>query len=430
MANRCGVGLVVVAACLLPVVVGFWTAGASAEVIKIAKLTASDPTAGDSFGYAVGYDGNRVIVGARADDIGTNVDEGSAYIFEPDNMGGYTQVKKLVPSDAAAGDQVGSAVAISGDLAFVGGYLADVSGSADAGAIWVFSRNQGGANNWGQVAKLTATTLVAGARLGSAMSLDGNTLLVTAQSEKISSLTNAGAAYIFRDNGSGVWSQVARLQASAPASSNYFGQSCGLDGDTLAIGAHQGNKAYVFQETSPGTWIQQKIVTATGSNRMGTGTAIDGDNVSVGAYYTTVNTLTQAGTAYVFGRNTGGTGNWGTDASLAASDPQANGNFGISTAIQGDWLLVGAQGADTSKGAAYLNQRIGGTWTQVQKFSPGVASESFGNRIAMVGYQAAIGASGGEAVYVYAIPEPGTLVLVVAGVFMVLGLRRRSERGK
>ena len=70
--------------------------------------------------------------------------------------GSWGQVQKLTAgSDAGAGDFFGSAVSISGDVVVVGAYLNDDAG-ADSGSAYVFERNQGGADNWGEVKKLTA----------------------------------------------------------------------------------------------------------------------------------------------------------------------------------------------------------------------------------------------------------------------------------
>ncbi|MCH7811589.1 MAG: FG-GAP repeat protein, partial [Chloroflexi bacterium] len=65
-----------------------------------------------------------------------------------------SEVKKLLASDAQAGDQFGFSVAVSGDTAVVGAFFEDAGGT-DAGAAYVFQRDQGGADNWGQVKKLT-----------------------------------------------------------------------------------------------------------------------------------------------------------------------------------------------------------------------------------------------------------------------------------
>jgi hypothetical protein len=48
------------------------------------KLRAKDGAAQDVFGGTVAIEGDTVVVGAGGDDIGANVDRGSAYVFVRD----------------------------------------------------------------------------------------------------------------------------------------------------------------------------------------------------------------------------------------------------------------------------------------------------------------------------------------------------------
>lgn len=58
----------------------------------------------------------------------------------------YSKVKKLLASDAANSDNFGYSVAISGDTAAVSAPFEGGSGS-NRGAVYVFTHNQGSANN-------------------------------------------------------------------------------------------------------------------------------------------------------------------------------------------------------------------------------------------------------------------------------------------
>ena len=76
----------------------------------------------------------------------------------------FREEAKLTASDAQAGDHFGLSVALSGDTALVG---ACCGGRATdplyrAGAAYIFERNAGGADNWGQVQKLTSSDLQGG----------------------------------------------------------------------------------------------------------------------------------------------------------------------------------------------------------------------------------------------------------------------------
>ena len=399
---------------------GFVTETKAAVVNEDLKIVASDGVNGDEFGFAISIDGGIMGIGARM--YGTADQIGGAYIFESDGVGGYTQVKKLVPTDAATGDRIGNAVLVSGDYAYVAGYQADVNLEENTGAVWIFQKDAGGTDNWGQVAKLTAGTPIAGAAFGSSMAIDGNTLLVCAQNETYEGATKPGAAYLFQNDGLGNWSQVQRIQPSDYDPTDYFGQSCGIDGDTLVIGAHAGNKAYIFETDELGDWVESKILTVEGSSWMGTGSHIDGDTVVVGAYRTVGDELANAGAAYVFSRDEGGADNWGQVAQLSPSDgSQENGYFGIDTAIDGDKIVVGAYGQD-GMGAAYSYEKTAsGNWVGTGKLVPSdvSAGDSFGYRAALVDDMAIVGsikASNGleavGAVYTFTMPP---LVLQIPG---------------
>jgi hypothetical protein len=63
----------------------------------------------------------------------------------------YSEVRTLTASDGAAGAYFGAAVSVSGSFAAVGAYAA----SSGRGAVYLYERNQGGADQWQQVRKIT-----------------------------------------------------------------------------------------------------------------------------------------------------------------------------------------------------------------------------------------------------------------------------------
>ena len=122
--------------------------------IQSKKLTAIDGLANDYFGYRVSISGDTAIVGAYGDDDRV-ADIGSAYIFSRDHGGAdnWGQAKKLTASDGLASDYFGHSVSISGDTAIIGAYGDDDAGSS-SGSAYIFSRDHGGAGNWGEVEKI------------------------------------------------------------------------------------------------------------------------------------------------------------------------------------------------------------------------------------------------------------------------------------
>jgi hypothetical protein len=120
----------------------------------------------------------------------------------------------LRADDVAADDDFGYAVAVDGTTVLVGAPYHDAPGKANAGAVYVFDQDQGGAGAWGQVAKLTAGDLEDYDRLGWSVSLSGDTAAVGAPYRECGMFcSGGGAAYVFeRDlGGANAWGQAARL---------------------------------------------------------------------------------------------------------------------------------------------------------------------------------------------------------------------------
>jgi len=326
-----------------------------------AKLTASDGAGGDRFGYSVALSGDTALVGASGDESG----QGSAYVFvEPG--GGWTTTSaytaKLTASDGATGDSFGISVALSGDTALVGAYGDNISIS-DEGSAYVFVEPGGGWASGTETAKLTASDGDTGDRLGWSVALSGDTALVGAYFNNVGFNTDQGSAYVFVESGGG-WAtgtETAELTASDGATSDWFGWSVALDGDTALVGANRDDSdkgsAYVFVEPGGG-WASgnetAKLTASDGAvnDSFGYSVALSGDTALVGAY----GDDSAKGSAYVFVAPGGGWTTGTETAKLTASDGATGDSFGFSVALSGDAALVGANGDDSSTGSAYFFQ--------------------------------------------------------------------------
>src|SRR6202023_4404347 len=135
--------------------------------------------------------------------------------------------------------------------------------NSNTGAVYVFSRNQGGADNWGQVQELAASDAAQGDGLGRAVGISGDTVLVGAFGRN----SSAGAAYVF-ENQCGQWTQAKETTASDGAQNDLFGYSVGISGDTVVIGAENKNNlvgsVYIFERNQGGaeSWGQVKAIPA------------------------------------------------------------------------------------------------------------------------------------------------------------------------
>ncbi|MHC4109158.1 MAG: dockerin type I domain-containing protein [Planctomycetota bacterium] len=105
------------------------------------------------------------------------------------------QVVKLTADDAAASDTFGFSVSISGDLAIVGAERDD-DAAVDCGSAYVFARNQGGPDNWGQLARLTAADAADVDLFGFSVSISDGFAIVGAPFAD-NETVDSGSAYLF-----------------------------------------------------------------------------------------------------------------------------------------------------------------------------------------------------------------------------------------
>jgi len=371
--------------------------------VQQAKLTAADGTSNDWFGCSVSLAGETALVGAYKDDD-KGADFGSVYVFTRTGTT-WSQQAKLTAADGTSNDWFGCSVSLAGETALVGAYKDDDKG-ADSGSAYVFFRT---GTTWSQQAKLIASDGTSNDWFGCSVSLTGDTALVGAYKDDDKG-ADSGSAYVFLRTGT-TWSQQAKLIASDGTSNDWFGFSVALAGNTALIGAYQDDdkgadsgSAYVFLRTET-TWSQQaKLMASDGatSDYFGYSVSLAGDTALVGAYQDD-DTGVSSGSAYVFMR--AGTA-WSQQAKLTAADGAEDDYFGYSVSLAGDTVLVGAYGDNdngSDSGSAYVFTQTGITWSQQAKVSAGDAAvgDYFGYKVSLSGDTALIGAYGAGSAYVF-----------------------------
>ena len=367
---------------------------------QTAELTASDGAGYDNFGYSVALDGATALVGAPYHQVGSNVRQGTAYVYTEAN-GVWSQTAELTASDGAAQDQFGWSVALNGTTALVGARYHKVGNNAYQGAAYVYTEANG---VWSQMAELTASDGAGDDLFGWSVALNGATALVGALYHQVGSNNQQGAAYVYTE-ANGTWSQTAELTASDGAAYDHFGYSVAVSGPTALVGAlyhqvgsnaHQG-AAYVYTETT-GVWSQTAELTASGGmtrDQFGWSVAVSGPTALVGAPYHYVNPNVYQGAAYVY---TDTNGVWSQTVELTASDGGSNDTFGQAVALNGPTALVGAPqhqvGSTTLQGAAYVYTETNGAWSQTAELtaSDGAGDDLFGYSVAFNGPTALVGA--------------------------------------
>jgi hypothetical protein len=280
-------------------------------------------------------------------------------VYVRDAAGAWQFQAQLNASDGAMGDRFGSALAIDGDTILVSAMWDDDLGQ-NSGAVYVFTRS---GVTWTQQTKITwpAPQPIG---FGVDIALSGDTAIIGADDYN----DYLGEAHIFVRSGS-AWLHQATLTASDPEVNCGYARTVDIDGDTAIVAAHARNvfytnsgAAYVYQRTGT-TWTQQVRLTqgvedSLWEDAFGISVAISGDTIAVG--YSgdddacPENPLCDSGSVRLFRREQG---TWVSHAEITPHDARQSHQFGRITGLDGDDLIVGVPGDDEgggNMGAAYI----------------------------------------------------------------------------
>ena len=271
---------------------GMWT--------LVSKIVASDGKPGDMFGQAVDIAGNSLLVGCPKSDT-KGADAGAAYVFLA-NGSAYVEQKKLLSTDSKGGDHFGAAVAMNGETAVVGAPEADLFGM-DSGAAYVFFRE---GNLWSQQKKLISPNGAAGDGFGWAVDVELDTAIVGSPMDDTGGL-DAGAAYAFKRTGIS-WNPSGGLVPQGLAADDRFGSSVAMSGSSVVVGAllddtadMNAGAAYIFRHNGF-SWYQSLEVLASDAaagDAFGFTVAISGQTTVVSAYLDD-DLGTSSGSTYVY----------------------------------------------------------------------------------------------------------------------------------
>jgi hypothetical protein len=372
----------------------------SALITHQAKLTPKDGDAGDEFGGSVAIDGKTAVFGADRDEDPNGKYAGSAYVFSGDD-GEWRQQSKLTPNDGDSGDYFGWSVAFAGETAVIGAPYDHNPNGEEAGSAYVFSRSDG---EWRQDAKLTPEDGDSGDSFGWSVAVDSGTVIIGAPGDEEPNGEIAGSAYVFSTN-DGAWRQHSKLAPDDGDSRDTFGKSVAVAGEMAVIGASYdvnpngpvAGSVYVFSG-SDGEWRQQAKLTpddGDSSDRFGRSVAIDGETAVIGADRDEDPNGPVAGSAYVFFR---GDSEWNQKAKLTPDDGDSGDHFGQSVAINGERVVIGASydkdPNGEEAGSAYAFSESDGEWRLQSKLtaSDGDTEDFFGTSVAVTSKTTVVGA--------------------------------------
>jgi trimeric autotransporter adhesin len=331
--------------------------------VQQAFLKSDAPAENEFFGVSVALWGDTVAVGASRASPWSNTEpgQGRVHVFTRDADRWQRQAILTAP-DGADGDLFGFGLGLEGDRLIVG---APYEGreSRRSGATYVFERSAGA---WGSPIKLKAENPVADESFGWAIAVEADTLAIGASHiDQLSESTpGTGAAYVFARDASG-WRQKQRLQPPEPVDGDTFGWSLALYGQKLAIGAPRADlvratphgEAHLF-ELADDRWNLVRTLEAAEpfpSDYFGSAMALYEGGLLIGASGDPIGsrgfegadrggTTVAAGAVYMFGLQSDG---WTRTTYFKASNSRRGVRFGEHVAIYGDTIAVSATGEDS-----------------------------------------------------------------------------------
>lgn len=380
----------------------------------------------DFFGHSVSISGNTMVVGAPGDDVGSNDNQGSVYVFVRTGETWTKQTRLIQDSmDGAADDSFGHTVAISGDTVIVGAPYDDINAANDdLGAAYIFVRS---GTTWSQQgSKLANTSDYTGDNSGSeffgwsvGIDFDGTTMraIVGAKDDKTRNngmSAREGSATAFSRSGS-TWSMIGMKMkpddSLSISASTSFGHAVDIYGTTVIIGSpsYPFSIGSAFIYTAGGTTELKQLTTGTTNQGLGYSVAIENNTAVVGA--------TSSAKAFTSTYN-GST--WGNPAEITGGGAGSNG-FGRSVALSGDLIVVGSL-VSGARSKAHVYRNISGTVTykdELFQFDRSstlqIGVDGFGYSVAVDQNKIIVGApfdlnnsteSGSALVFLNALPRP------------------------
>jgi len=316
-------------------------------------------SAGDSFGVSVAISGNYAIVGAQEEDDAGGLNSGKAYIFDVTTGNLLHTLDNPNDDGGSAGDRFGGSVAISGNYAIVGAWFEDGPGIiAQSGRAYIFDVTTGNLLH-----TLDNPSAYYEDFFGRSVSISGNYAIVGAHNDDDAGGTNSGKAFIFDVTTGALVRTLDNPNAYGTSALDYFGYSVAISGNYAIVGAYteddadgfSSGKAYIFDVTTGNllyTLDNPNAYSTSQTDFFGSRIAISGNYTVVSAYAEDDAGGTTSGKAYIFDVTTGA-------LVRTLDNPNAYGTsnsdfFGLSVAISGNYIIVGAPEETFGSGKAYI----------------------------------------------------------------------------
>ena len=322
------------------------TQAGKAPIPTIPQLLSSGNHHSSNVGISVATDGSYIVIGASGVIADGHTFAGAVYVYDASE----TLIATLTSPNPEVQGYFGCSVAIGGDYIVVGAYDEDIDEVHGAGRAYIYYIPKLSPTKTLPVVTLTSYPVgVFSGRFGNAVATDGVNVVVGAYWG--SYIANYGEAYIYSVSGE----FIAKLITPNPEGLGYYGYSVGISGTNTYVGAKQetisghDNAGRVYVYTKSGEYIDTLISPQPKANGyFGSSIAVEGEYIIIGAPGEG-----HGGNVYIYDAN------YETSVfKLTSVKGQKNGQFGFSVAIDSTNIVVGAPGekSDNVKNAgnAYI----------------------------------------------------------------------------
>lgn len=290
----------------------------------VGTVVSPDGAGESGFGESLALTSNLLIAGAPLYK-NSNGTVGAVYLINrtSGNPNTWPLVRKLMPTATGTPSGFGDSIALSQNWLAVSAPTETPSGNTTKGAVYLYSRDSGGANNWGQVHRLLIDDI---ASPYDQLSLLADTLVVSRPLAIVDGKVNAGAVHVFMRNqgGANAWGQSARVVDLTPSTDEGFGMAAVTIGNALIVSrastdSQSGSSAllvYSRESETATTWTFFRSQIVQGLTGYGREIVAEGTTVMVSAPWHNLQGESSRGMVFSYRRDVGGPANWGLGATI------------------------------------------------------------------------------------------------------------------
>ncbi|MGK0357958.1 MAG: cysteine-rich repeat protein, partial [Bradymonadia bacterium] len=298
----------------------------------------------DRMGHTVAIDGDTVVLGSVGNAAGEN--RGTAVVLQRDAEGQYVEQQFIEdPRIDAAGDR-GLTVAIDDDWLMLGAAGDDGS----SGAVYVYSKDEAGV--WQHTQRLFAPDAIESGRFGEFLVIREGWALIGATQK--AGPRRASAGYLYRLE-AGEWTLATRFSLEGGLINP---SAVALSAEQAFVSSRYDDQVWVFDLLDL-DWRVDQVITNEGGGYFGHSLATDGETLVVGATQGQVE-----GAVYVYRRNA--EGQWTLNDRLTSPDGPRE-FFGHAVAVEGRHLMVATRSSHGFSTAHHFTRSTQG-WSARQAF--------------------------------------------------------------